>query len=249
MIAGTAALARGWRRDSRQGWPGGIRLSRGHGDLHGGRVQAAGVDPSRARRGGACGARSAGARGADGTDLPDLCGPPAAGEPHAEARADRSAHLQRHRQRLLGRDPARGPPVADEDRRGAVRRRGRARCSTRRRRRCRRGSSRLREDAQAESFPRRSRRFATGWRFTAVMASRARSAARPCSGSSTRATRPTTAAAARPAAGCLSDRALSRLLKDDWPRTLDELEAHKARRRQVRHDRSDRGSMSDERWT
>jgi formamidopyrimidine-DNA glycosylase len=31
----------------------------------------------------------------------------------------------------------------------------------------------------------------------------------------------------------LSDRALSRLLKDDWPRTLDELEAHKSRRRQA----------------
>ncbi len=30
----------------------------------------------------------------------------------------------------------------------------------------------------------------------------------------------------------LSDRALSRLLKDDWPRTLEELEAHKSRRRQ-----------------
>ena len=30
----------------------------------------------------------------------------------------------------------------------------------------------------------------------------------------------------------LSDRALSRLLKDDWPRTLDELEAHKSSRRQ-----------------
>ena len=31
----------------------------------------------------------------------------------------------------------------------------------------------------------------------------------------------------------LSDRALSRLLKDDWPRTLDELEAHKTKRRQA----------------
>ena len=30
----------------------------------------------------------------------------------------------------------------------------------------------------------------------------------------------------------LSDRALSRLLKDDWPRTLEELEAHKSKRRQ-----------------
>ena len=29
----------------------------------------------------------------------------------------------------------------------------------------------------------------------------------------------------------LSDRALSRLLKDDWPRTLEELEAHKSKRR------------------
>ena len=30
--------------------------------------------------------------------------------------------------------------------------------------------------------------------------------------------------------GCSSDRALSRLLKDDWPRTLDELEARRDRR-------------------
>ena len=33
-------------------------------------------------------------------------------EPHAEARADRPAHLQRHRQRLLGRDPASRAAVA-----------------------------------------------------------------------------------------------------------------------------------------
>ena len=33
----------------------------------------------------------------------------------------------------------------------------------------------------------------------------------------------------------LSDRALSRLLKDDWPRTLDELEAHKSQRRGRAH--------------
>ena len=44
-------------------------------------------------------------------------------EPHAQARADRSAPLQRHRQRLLGRDPARGAAVAAQadalaDRRG-----------------------------------------------------------------------------------------------------------------------------------
>ena len=33
-------------------------------------------------------------------------------EPHAQARADRSAPVQRHRQRLLGRDPARRAAVA-----------------------------------------------------------------------------------------------------------------------------------------
>ena len=30
----------------------------------------------------------------------------------------------------------------------------------------------------------------------------------------------------------LSDRALSRLLKDDWPKTLEDLEARKSRQRQ-----------------
>ena len=35
-------------------------------------------------------------------------------EPHAQARPHRSPHLQRHRQRLLRRDPARGAAVADE---------------------------------------------------------------------------------------------------------------------------------------
>ena len=59
-------------------------------------------------------------------DLPDLCGPPAAGESHVQARADRSAHLQRDRERVLRRDPARGPAVADEDGRVTVRRRDRA---------------------------------------------------------------------------------------------------------------------------
>jgi len=44
------------------------------------------------------------------------------------------------------------------------------------------------------------------------------------SASSTQRTRPTTAPAARPAAGLLADRSLSRLLHDDWPRTLEELE-------------------------
>ena len=37
----------------------------------------------------------------------------AAREPHAQARAHRPAPLQRHRQRLLGRDPAPGPALAD----------------------------------------------------------------------------------------------------------------------------------------
>ena len=37
----------------------------------------------------------------------------APGESHHQARADRSASAERHRQRLLGRDPARGEDVAD----------------------------------------------------------------------------------------------------------------------------------------
>ena len=37
-----------------------------------------------------------------------------AAQPHAQACPHRSPHLQRHRQRLLGRDPARGAAVADE---------------------------------------------------------------------------------------------------------------------------------------
>ena len=37
--------------------------------------------------------------------------------------------------------------------------------------------------------------------------------------------KPTIARDARPAASLLADRALSRLLREDWPRTLEELEA------------------------
>ena len=47
-------------------------------------------------------------------------------EPHAQARADRSAHPQRHRQRVLGRDPAPRPALAGEADAGAQRRRARA---------------------------------------------------------------------------------------------------------------------------
>ena len=72
--------------------------------------------------------------------------------------------------------------------------------------------------------PRRSPRSARAWRCTAATASPARSAARRCSASSTPRTRPTTAPAARRAGDLLADRALSRLLKEDWPRTIEDWE-------------------------
>ncbi len=51
---------------------------------------------------------------------------PAIREPHAQAFADRSHALQRHRQCLLRRDPALGPPFSDRAERQAQRRGDRA---------------------------------------------------------------------------------------------------------------------------
>ena len=82
-------------------------------------------------------------------------------EPHAQARAHRSAALQRHRQRLLGRDPARGEALAAEAhalahrRGGAAPARGDARDA-----RCA-GPSVLRAEAGERVSRRRSPRSAT----------------------------------------------------------------------------------------
>ena len=190
------------------------------------------VDSPRRRRRGGSRARSAAASRCSMTaDLATFAAALAARESHPEARADRSAPLQRHRQRLLGRDPARGAALADEaDAARCPTKRSRG-CSTRRAPRSTRGSSGCAHEARRR-FRRRSRRFATGWPCTVATASPVPTAARPCSGSSTPRTRPTTAARCQTGGRLLADRALSRLLKDDWPRTLEDLEAHRVRLRQ-----------------
>ena len=77
----------------------------------------------------------------------------------------------------------------------------------------------------AARFPRRSPPSAKTWRYTAATASRARSAARKSSASATPRTKPTTARAARPAAACSPTAHSPACLREDWPRTLEELEA------------------------
>ena len=146
-----------------------------------------------------------------------------AAEPHAQAVPHRPAPLQRHRQRLLRRDP---PPRAalaagpDAEARPSD---DVARLFDATREVLIEWIDRLREPRPATASPRRSPRSAPRWPSTAATASHARSAAPPCSASATPTTRPTTAPAARPAGKLLADRSLSRLLKDDWPRNLDEL--------------------------
>ena len=145
-------------------------------------------------------------------------------EPHAQARAHRSAPLQRHRQRLLRRDPAPRPAVAagadarsssDDDDRPAVR--GDADDADRvDRAPARRGRRRV--PREGDRVPRR------GWPCTAGTASRARTAARRCSGSATRTTRRTTAPRCQTGGRLLADRAMSRLLREDWPRSIDEVD-------------------------
>ena len=121
-------------------------------------------------------------------------------ESHAQARADRSAHLQRDRQRVFRRDPARGAAVADEAHGDADRRGDRAalRGDTRR---ARRWTARLRDETGGE-FPEKVTAFRPGMAVHGRYGQPCPTAARRCSASCTRATRPTTAAAARPAAGC-----------------------------------------------
>ena len=144
-------------------------------------------------------------------------------EPHAQARAHRSAPLQRHRQRLLRRDPARGEAVADEAdaaRSPTTRSRG---CTRRRARRCAKWIERLREEA-GERLPGEGHRVPRRrWPCTAASSSPAPSAARRCSASSTPRTRRNYCARCQTGGKLLADRALSRLLKDDWPKSIDDL--------------------------
>ena len=70
------------------------------------------------------------------------------------------------------------------------------------------------------------------WRSTGGTGSRAPTAAHRCSASCTPRTRPTTAPRCQTAGKLLADRSLSRLLKEDWPRTLEELEESRAATRE-----------------
>jgi formamidopyrimidine-DNA glycosylase len=81
---------------------------------------------------------------------------------------------------------------------------------------------RLRAETGA-GFPEKVTAFRPEMKVHGRYNSRVPTAARPCSGSSTPRTRPTTARAARPAANCWPIGALSRLLHGDWPKSIDEL--------------------------
>ena len=111
--------------------------------------------------------------------------------------------------RMTGRRDRAAPPRDARDARGV----DRAASSRRRARRSRR----------------RSPPSAREWPCTAATESPARSAARRCSGSSTPRTSPTTAPTCQTGGKLLADRALSQLLKGDWPKTLEELEERKGR--------------------
>ena len=141
----------------------------------------------------------------------------AAREPHAQARADRSAALQRHRQRVLRRDPASRAAVADRADAQARRRGDRAPLRGRARGRSPNGPSGCAPKPAAD-FPRESPRSAPRWRCTGGSGSRVRCAARRCSASSTPRTRPTIARAARPAARFSPTARCRGCSRSSWPR-------------------------------
>ena len=169
MIAGRLRWRERGVADPGQGRPGGVRLPRRHAAPHRGGHRSGGLastssvakqDWRRTTRGGL---------EVLDADLPAFAERLLAREPHAEARPDRSAHLQRHRQRLLRRDPARRAAVADE---ADV-----SRCATRTSRASSRprggrsasGRERLRRRGRRRRFPRRSRRSARRWPSTAAI--------------------------------------------------------------------------------
>ena len=80
------------------------------------------------------------------------------------------------------------------------------------------------------SFPRRSRPSAKAWRRTGATASRARCAARRFSASNTPTNEANYCPTCQTGGKLLADRGLSRLLKDDWPKSLEELERMKTAR-------------------
>ena len=145
-----------------------------------------------------------------------------------EAGPHRSAAVQRHRQRVLGRDPARGAALADAPDAPARARRNHAPA---------RGDSgdaarldRTPASRTGEAFPEKVTAFVDG------MAAHGRYG-HPCPRCGTPIQRlvyaqneanycPTCQTGGK----LLADRALSRLLREDWPRSLDDLDEYKAAR-------------------
>ena len=154
---------------------------------------------------------------------------------HAQARADRSDDPERHRQRLLRRDPASRPPLAaDADAVISTTPSGNA-CTTRRKRRSTDWIERLRADAAGE-FPEKVTAFREG------MAVHGRYG-KPCPVCGTaiqriRYAENETNYCPRCQTGgkLLADRSLSRLLKDDWPKTIEALENQRKQRDRIEPD-------------
>ncbi len=86
---------------------------------------------------------------------------------------------------------------------------------------------RLAAEARRRFSRRRSRRFGRGWPSTAGTASPARSAASPVQRIVYAENEANYCATCQTGGKLLADRALSQLLRGDWPRTLEELEERK----------------------
>ena len=167
---------------------------------------------------------------ATGSDPGGIRGCPAARKPYPEARAHRSAHPVRHRERAFGREillRARLSPVrlTSQLRDDEVERLRTATCSS-----LREWSARLIEEA-GDDFP------AKVTAFHPAMAAHGKYG-EPCDQCGTRiqrivyATRETNYCPQCQTGGrLLADRALSRLLRRDWPRKLEDLETLKRRPR------------------
>ena len=168
---------------------------------------------------------------------------PALREPHAQARAHRSAHLLRHRQRLLRRDPAPRAALAGHAHAAALGR-GASRASTRRRaRRSSEWIERLRDEV-GEGFPEK----VTAFRPEMAVHGRYREPCPVCGAPVQRivyaANETNYCARCQTGGKLLADRALSRLLKKDWPKSLDELEARRSGTSRCRSSRASSRSTS-----
>ena len=156
-------------------------------------------------------------------DLPSFRAALASREPHAQARPHRPGHPERHRQRLLRRDPPPRAPLAREAHRPTSRTRRPLDSSTPAARHSPTGS--IASDPQAgAAFP----EGVTAFRADMAVHGRYGKPCPVCSAPVQRIVRADneTNYCARCQTGgrLLADRALSRLLKKDWPRTLEELE-------------------------